>query len=287
MASRTQLTNILRFEENQDNIRYLVDQMKSGVGVIPFVGAGMSIPFGLPSWSGFLLDQATRAGLQDRMQVLLSTGGYEEGAEELLKARGYLAFNDAIDNTFGTRRLGNVRLRGAVSILPQIAPGPVITTNFDHVLEEAFKLCGKEFQKIVTGVKPDLAAGALYQNRRFLLKIHGDSEESSERILTRQDYDDRYGSPVDLSRPLPTLLNQMLLSRPLLFVGCSLNQDRTVNVLGSVVRHTRSLVHYGILEQPAARDEFLKRAQFVSDHNIRPIWYPLWRTVLRKAGREL
>jgi hypothetical protein len=274
MASRTQLTNILRVEENEDNLRYLVDQMKSGIGVIPFVGAGMSIPFGFPSWSGFLLDQAIRAGLQDEIQILISSGRYEEGAEELLKARGYLAFNDAIDNTFGTRRLGNIRLRGAVSILPQIAPGPVITTNFDHVLEEAFKHCGKEFQKIVTGVKPDLAAGALYQNRRFLLKIHGDSEESSERILTRQDYDDRYGSPVDLSRPLPTLLNQMLLSRPLLFVGCSLNQDRTVNVLGSVVRHTRSLVHYGILEQPAARDEFLKRAQFVSDHNIRPIWYP-------------
>lgn len=150
----------------------------------------------------------------------------------------------------------------------------MITTNFDHVLEEAFKQCGKEFRKIVTGVKPDLAAGALYQNRRFLLKIHGDSEESSERILTRQDYADRYGSPVDLARPLPTLLNQMLLSRPLLFVGCSLNQDRTVNVLGSVVRHIRSLVHYGILEQPATRDQFLQRAQFVSDHNIRPIWYP-------------
>jgi kumamolisin len=274
MASGTQLTNILRMAENGDNLRYLVDQMKSGVGVIPFVGAGMSISFGFPSWSGFLLDQAAKAGAQEPIELLLSTGKYEEAAERLLKARGYLAFNDAIDNTFGPRRLGKVRFRGAVSILPQIAPGPVITTNFDHVLEEAFKQSGKEFQKVVTGVKPDLAAGALYQNRRFLLKIHGDSEESSERILTLQDYDDRYGSPVDLSRPLPTLLNQMLLSRPLLFVGCSLNQDRTVNVLGSVVRNIRSLVHYGILEQPAARDQFLQRAQFVSDHNIRPIWYP-------------
>jgi len=261
-------------EEDEDNLRYLVDQMKSGIGVIPFVGAGISIPFGFPSWSGFLLDQATRAGVQDQIQVLLSTGEYAEAAELLLRARGYQAFHDAIDNTFGTRRLADVRLHGAVSILPQIATGPVITTNFDHVLEEAFKQCAKEFQKIVTGVKPDLAAGALYQNRRFLLKIHGDSEESSERILTSQDYEDRYGSPVDLSRPLPTLLNQMLLSRPLLFIGCSLDQDRTVEVLGSVVRNIRSLVHYAILEQPAARDQFLKRAQFVSDHNIRPIWYP-------------
>jgi len=274
MASRPQLTQVLRIEENEDNLRYLVEQMKSGIGVIPFVGAGISIPFGFPSWSGFLVDQAARAGVQDQIEALLSAGEYEKAAEVLLSARGYLAFHDAIDNTFGTRRLGRVRLHGAVTSLPQIAPGPVITTNFDHVLEEAFKQCGREFQKIVTGVKPDLAAGALYQNRRFLLKIHGDSEESSERILTRKDYEDRYGSPVDLSRPLPTLLNQMLLSRPLLFIGCSLNQDRTVDVLGSVVRNIRSLVHYAILEQPAARDQFLKRAQFVSDHNIRPIWYP-------------
>src|SRR5207244_3824411 len=71
-----------------------------------------------------------------------------------------------------------------------------------------------------------------------------------------------------------TLLNQMLLNRPLLFVGCSLNQDRTVDVLGSVVRHLRSVVHYAVLEQPATRDQFMRRAQFVSDHNIRPIWYP-------------
>ena len=104
MASRTQLTNILRVEENEDNLRHLVEQMKSGIGVIPFVGAGMSMPFGFPSWSGFLLDQAARAGQQDQIQVLLSTGKYEESAEVLLKARGYLAFNDAIDNTFGLRR---------------------------------------------------------------------------------------------------------------------------------------------------------------------------------------
>ena len=261
-------------EENQDNVSYLVEQMKSGIGVIPFVGAGLSIPFGFPSWSGFLLDQAAKGGVPDQIQALLAAGEYEQAAEVLLAARGYLAFHDAIDTTFGSRRLANMRLRGAVSLLPEIAPGPVITTNFDHVLEAAFKQCGKEFQKIVTGVKPDLAAGALYQNRRFLLKIHGDAEESSERILTRKDYEDRYGSPVELTRPLPTLLNQMLLSRPLLFIGCSLNQDRTVEVLGSVVRNIRSLVHYAILEQPAERDQFLKRAQFVSNHNIRPVWYP-------------
>jgi len=278
MASPTRLSPITKIQDNEDNLRLLVEQLRTPLGVIPFVGAGLSIPFGFPSWSEFLTTQADKASIRERVEQHLKSGEYEEAAEILLKKRGYRAFHDAIDNSFSDRKLADVRFRGAISILAHLAAGPVITTNFDHVIETAFKQADNEFQHVVWGVKADLATKALQQNRRFLLKIHGDSEDSTERILTKSDYEAQYCSPstsqIDFARPLPRLLRQMLVSRPLLFLGCSLKQDRTVAVLEDVVQNDRSIAHYSVLERPPSPEEFLERSRFLSEHNIRPIWYP-------------
>jgi hypothetical protein len=168
-------------------------------------------------------------------------------------------------------------LTGAVSHLPQLAAGPVITTNFDHVLEEAFKQANAQFEREVWGVNAEMATRALNQNRRFVLKIHGDAEDSTNRILTKNDYLKYYdgvdGSGIDFSLPLPSLLQQMLVGRPLLFLGCSLNQDRTIAVLKEVSSNFRFIAHYAVVEQPASAEHFHERPRFLSNHNIRPIWY--------------
>ena len=277
--STNNLLRIIRdIEDNEDNLRQLEDQIKTPISVIPFVGAGLSMPLGFPGWSNFLLAQAEKAGITDKIVARLDAGEYEEAAQELLVAREHRAFNDAIKNTFGSHRLPKGELKGAVSWLPRLTTGPVITTNFDQVLEKAFDQAGASFVKIVWGVKADLATEALQQNRRFLLKVHGDAEDSTERILTQGEYLDQYGSAdgseIDFSRPIPGLLQQMLISRPLLFLGCSLNNDRTVAVLKAVARNYRSIAHYAVVEQPVLPEEFHVRSKFLSGHNIRPIWYP-------------
>jgi hypothetical protein len=257
------------------NLQFLREQLASGVGVVPFVGAGFSAPFGYPTWSGFLLREAEKVNLRSKIEQELEVGRYEEAAEALLSARGYLAFHDAIRVTFGTlAELGRAPA-APVMLLPRLT-GPVITTNFDRVLETVFAVANASFVKVVVGSKPDLAVSALNQNRRVLLKIHGDADESAERILTRKDYEMFYGSTrsPDASLPLPKLLHHMLLARPLLFLGCGLNTDRTIAVLADVAREFRSMVHYAVIEAPADENVRIERARFLSNHNIRPIWYP-------------
>ena len=268
---------IASIHDNEDNLRQLTEQLETSMSIIPFVGAGLSIPLGFPGWSNFLLNQAKKAGIEERIREFLNAGKYEEAAEDLLTARGYRAFHDAINNTFGDRTLMGKELNGAVSFLPKLPVSPIITTNFDHVLEEVFKKARCSFEHKVWGVRADLATIALHQNRRFLLKIHGDVEDSVDRVLTKSDYQKQYGSidgsEIDFSLPLPRLLEQMLISRPLLFIGCSLNQDRTIFVLERISKKFRSIAHYAIVEQPVSPEQFYERSRFLSDLNIRPIWY--------------
>lgn len=272
------LSEIIRIGDNEDTLRWLIGQLKSNVGITPFVGAGLTVPLGFPGWGSFLLAQAKKAGMSQSIQRRLDKGEYEEAAENLLESRGHRAFEDAIESSFGPNRSTDVKVEGAVTLLPQIAKGPVITTNFDQVLEKVFKEADSSFEKVVWGAKSSLATRAFHQGLRFLLKIHGDVEDSTDRVLTKTDYERCYGSTngsnINFNLPLPKILKLMLTARPLLFLGCSLKQDRTVSVLKQITHEYPDIAHYAILERPAADDQFHERSRFLSNHSIRPVWYP-------------
>jgi hypothetical protein len=78
---------------------------------------------------------------------------------------------------------------------------------------------------------------------------------------------------VDLGLPLPGLLRRLLESRVLLFLGCSLNQDRVVRVLHAALS-ALPVGHFAVVERPGAEEELRSRDRFLSDHHITPIWYP-------------
>lgn len=272
------LTELEEIEDNKEYLRLLIEQINSPIGIIPFVGAGLSIPFGFPSWGSFLTNQAKKAGIEEKINKRLEEGEYEEAAQDLLEARRYRAFHDAISNTFGRHHLKGKKLKGPVTLLPILASGPVITTNFDHVLEKIFEQAGNPFEREIWGANAAMAHQAIVKNKRFLLKIHGDAEDSSSRILTKSDYAKHYcghdGSSIDFKLPLPGLLHRMLLGKALLFLGCSLNMDRTIGVLHKVSTNNPEIAHYAIVEHPIPKEHFHERSRFLSDHNIRPIWYP-------------
>ncbi len=158
-------------EENKANIRRLVEQMQTRPGIIPFVGAGLSIPYGLPGWTSFLLSQAHSTGITDQIGQRIELGKYEEAAEDLIAAMGVRAFDDSLDHAYGINKLEGQTLTGAMSIIPQLSFGPVITTNFDQALEEVFKQASQSFEYVVWGAKSDLIIKAVHQDRRFLLNF--------------------------------------------------------------------------------------------------------------------
>ncbi len=258
------------FAENEGNFRRLAEDFDSGLGIIPFIGAGLSIPLGFPSWQQFLVKLGARAGIEEEVRSLIRVGSYEEVADRLLCELKEQAFNDAIEDAFGNHKLKGVKLRGPLTLVPQLSTGPVLTTNFDHAIEKTFEASGTPFERVVWGAKVDIVGRAFTQKKRLLLKLHGDVDDRTDRILTLREYNRHYGK----NRPLRQLLREIFSTRPVLFVGCSLSADRIVKVLSEIASASTLASHYAVVEAPAQAEQLRDRARFLSEHRIRPIWYP-------------
>ncbi len=271
------LDSIKTIGKNEFTLDELVTQLKSSMGVLPFVGAGLSIPFGFKGWQKFLLTTVSAIS-QEKISQRIERGEFEEAAQDLLEALGDTDFQDDLTIEFGEKKLAGVNLEGAVSYLPRLASGPVITTNFDRVLEKVFEDSGARFEQTIWGARIRMAQKAVTQNKRYLLKLHGDVEDDEDRVLTLDEYEKNYGGAdkpgqIDFNKPLPRLLQMLLTNRPVLFLGCSLHYDRIVRFIKELGGSAAGLLHYAVLEHPGDAD-FAAVNQTFSSYGIRRIWYP-------------
>src|SRR4051812_44713446 len=116
------------------HLALLEEQLGTRAGIVPFVGAGLSAPFGFPQWGEFLLQLASEAGTTDAIKARLSALEYEEAAGDLMTALGTRRFQDLLAANFGDQRLAGRSLGAAVAELAKLPAGPLITTNFDRVI---------------------------------------------------------------------------------------------------------------------------------------------------------
>src|ERR1700730_7413546 len=154
-------------QENAEPIRQIVLSLRSPTGVIPFLGAGMSVVFGYPLWGRFFEKFANDAAAgtlpgvplpqQKRAEVIAHVAKQEfEKAAEILVTWNPEAFYPRVEKEFG----GEPDLVGKatpLTRLPLIAPGPIITTNVDPVVEAVYKKMGKPFsddRRILGARKP-------------------------------------------------------------------------------------------------------------------------------------
>jgi predicted ATPase len=261
--------------DNDVNLPVLAQQMVSGTGVVPFIGAGLSAPYRFPQWGAFIRDMAKRAGVADEVERHLDALQYEEAAE-LLQQRMHSRFQDLIAHYFGDQVLEGVEFRGAAALVPHVAVGPVITTNFDRLLENVFKQAGCPFPVTVWHDRVDAAIESMSHNGLLLLKLHGDWQFPGERVLTLSEYRAHYGkskTKINFHLAIPHVL-ALMVTRPMLFLGCSLKQDRTGQIIRQLADRNPAFRHFAILEYPENEAQYRERIDELSLANIRPIWYP-------------
>jgi len=179
---------LLAIGDNTAAIARFVTQARTPMGVIPFVGAGMSVPFGFPQWGAFLRQQAPSPAVLATVDALLNEGKYEDAAQAAFDARGEHAFQVTFEAAFGVGALAPRDDYGAIVHIARLASGPVVTTNYERVLETAFEHAGTPFESVIAGARIDLIRAAMNQLRRVLIKIHGDANDRTDRVLTRRDY---------------------------------------------------------------------------------------------------
>ena len=260
---------------NAETLYHLERQGRTGPGLVPFLGAGLSTAFGLKDWKNLLLGAAAPR-LRPRVERRLQQNDYEGAAETLLKELGADAFQSIVAASAGDSHLQSSDFRaGTISLLPLLAGGPVVTTNFDRALERAFEVNGAPFESVISGPRPDLIVDALHGNRRVLIKLHGDWQDRVGRTFARSDYDTNYGkSQPERKRELLEGTERLLFSsRSLLFIGASLGPDRTVSVLQSVHKEYAGIRHFAIMKAPTIAKAFNEKEKHLRNCGVLPLWY--------------
>lgn len=187
-----------------------------------FVGAGVSVPLGLPSWSELL----------DRLEAEAKVAP-EEGSDLLARAgrlRRLLAqtdFESVMKDTFLLDRyaLGHALAAG-------LRPQRSVTTNYDNALELAMAGQAQDI-RVLTRQE---AVGHL----PWLLKLHGDIEDAETIVLSDQDYADLESWGGALYGVVQTLL----MTGHLLFVGFGFADpdfDRLLEEVSEVRRRTKDV----------------------------------------------
>lgn len=250
--------------ENENARQLLVAQLRSPMGVVPFVGAGFSVDFGFPGWPKFLSEAADFHSDPRAVRELVRQNKLIEAASRLAESPD--RFQLLVEKSFGRPVSEEQARRGAVSYLPMLASGPVITTNFDRVLETAFQAAGAPFEEFITGDEADNVIRAMHRNKHVLIKMHGDALDRSARVFTGFEYDRGYTTISKLARI-------MFTNRPLLFLGSSLEKDRTLEVLEQIHKELPGLIHYAVLSASWSVSGLRKRRGELDNFGIIPLWF--------------
>lgn len=263
------LSKILRVEDNQRRFEDLVESTVRGQ-VVPFVGAGMSMSSGVPSW-GNLLNKLSSASTCDKalFNSLLKEGKYEAAADLLHANMRSELFDIQLRHSC---QINIGQISGAIRYLPLIFTGLLLTTNFDQILEDVYRQDGKEIGRVLAGADLESFRGARDLSRPELIKLHGDYKNAASRIFTTQEYDLAYQPDGQLSIEF----KNVVFNYSLLFMGASLNTDRTISLLQQLAPYNvKGAINYAFLSYIPDNVQRTARQAELMESRILPIWFPI------------
>jgi hypothetical protein len=197
----------------------------------PFMGAGVSMSAGAPSWGQLLDGLVSDAHLSGREKESLKGRNNLDQAsilQSIFKERtkqGGTSFNETIAKRVELDRYGL-----APAILASLGSREAITLNYDTLFETASADAGLPRTVIPDGVR---------EKNSWLLKLHGSVTDPESIVLTRDDY-----LGFNFSRnALSALAKATLMTQHLLFVGFGLEDDHFHEIIHDVRRALPEAVH--------------------------------------------
>ena len=235
--------------------------------VIPFIGAGLSTTSEYIGWTEFLRTIRNETDYPESdFDAFLKSGQYEEAAQALFENLPNGAFLEQVESYFDCQK----PLKGVVQRLPFMFKKAVITTNFDSVIKRCYEQESCSFEEELLGKEALNLPRVLGANKRVLVKLHGKASSSHNRVFTKSEYDLHYSRTDELKNVIQALTNTSLL-----FLGCSLTVDRTIQTIKDIVqeRGIESVPrHYAFLKLRST-DNKNQRTRLLNEANIFPIWY--------------
>jgi NAD-dependent SIR2 family protein deacetylase len=240
-------------------VSLLTDVQRSNV--VPFVGAGLSADFGFPTWAAFL-----KEGFKRINKEMPKNTSYLVAAEQLRDQMGEKTFYTFVEETFDQDIAQIQTARKAVNLLPKLFHNLIVTTNFDRVIEKIHP----NTPPVAYPHKPDaLIDYTLGKNKPLIFKIHGSVEAARNIIFTKDAYDKEYAPGTGLVNGLRRCFSESKF----LFLGCSLEQDRPLELWKEMIPDLERHIHYAIL--PCINEKCEQRRKDLREQNIHAVLYPL------------
>ncbi len=234
-----------------------------------FVGAGVSVGAGYPSWKALLHEIGEELGVSSA------------DVSDLAALAQW-----SIRRTSGKTRVLQVIRKEIADPKPVPPPLEILarlpirnfwTTNYDRLIERAFEGIGRPIDTISSG--PDLAIRVRPGAAR-LFKMHGTIDRLDDLVIATDDYE-LYRTQRGAFLPM---LQAHLTSMSMLFIGLSFTDPNVRHVL-SVIRESFSAnppEHFAIV-RPPHREEFGSDAEFKS----KLTQHGLWSEDLKRYGLQV
>ena len=261
--------------------------------VVPFIGAGMSVPI-YPQWPEVLrmisgmLDEGKKAEFSSILDKKDDPDSYTKAADYLAEKLGGDYIVETLIRISNENKLNSPAYKDLTAqILPFLfRETPVITTNYDRLLEHIYRDHGKRFERVIEPVTKDVRK-AIQANYHFLTKLHGDigtDTATDDIIFTGESYEIAYKEDGELVASL----SDFYRGKTMLFLGSSLKYDRTLDVLKKI-SSSEKVQHYVIL--PSSKEDILNNIHFFKTKGIDVIFYdkdaPLGHGAVRVILEEL
>ena len=191
----------------------ILKELRKAGRLIPFVGAGLSIRFKLPSWSNLLEIIARQLGYDP--EVFKLNGNNLQLAEYYVATKGSIGplrsemdrLFDPLDEDISASRAHNALVEMKLPL--------IYTTNYDRIIERAFEL--REVACHTVANIDDMATAPAGATQ--VVKFHGTFSDDASLVLTESSYFERlqFESAIDIK------LRADILGKSLLFVGYGLS----------------------------------------------------------------
>ncbi|WDE07430.1 SIR2 family protein [Thalassomonas viridans] len=204
----------------------LQGQEDSSMQPLLWVGAGLSAAAGYPATEA-LISQLGLKSLKplppftptdDAYPLDSPQRSFTRWIQDFVKENNYNQLNKILSQIFLEQQKAPTAMHKQLMQLPWHA---VLTTNYDELLESAFKQSARPFTPIA--LEQNLALA--HAERISLLKIHGSILDIEKWIFDENTY-------LDYAQKYPLLdgkLKTLLISQPIVFIGCSMSDPRIIN----------------------------------------------------------
>jgi hypothetical protein len=269
---RVEFADILKDCESARALDQLLHEVDAWHDLVPFVGAGMSAPQ-FKTWGAFLGALAQKYP-SSRINGINSTTHFADITQRLYDEIGEEEFLKLVAEEYGKDPV----LEGTEPInrIRDLCTGPIVTTNFDTVIETVFRRAGEELPvRYGTSYFKELTERG---RDRVLVKLHGDLSARESLIFARHQYRQGYGADgtVDYNKIVSSGLSDILKNKVVLCLGADLSSDETTTIFRAIRRHY-PFAHFAIVPRLSADNQDprqVARTRYLQDLGIVPIWLP-------------